>query len=86
MALRITLSVLFFGSIFMFPWYLTALFGVALLAWYVGYEVVFGGVVLDLAYGAPVSDTYIGSYIFTILFGLLFIFSVYIKRRLIFYT
>jgi len=51
---RITFTILFFLSTFLFPWYITVLFALALVAVAPGYEIIIGGLVLDFVYGAVV--------------------------------
>ena len=85
-SIRFFLILLFFSSTFFFPWFVTTLLALALLAVSSGYEVVFGGLMLDFLYGTDV-PSYIGSpFLFTIFFAILFVAGFYIKKHLIFYN
>ena len=85
MKLRISLSVLFFASIFLFPWYISVLLSVVLLVLFNAYEVILGGLLLDTLYGTPILGYFDSESLFTLLFVILYILSFYIKKQLIFY-
>lgn len=83
---RIIFTILFFLSTFLFPWYVTVFFALALVVVAPGYEIVIGGLVLDLVYGTVVPSFFTSPFTFTILFGLTYIVSYFIKKRLILST
>jgi hypothetical protein len=82
---RIIFTILFFLSTFLFPWYVTIAFGIALVAVAPGYEIIIGGLVLDFVYGAVVPSFFTSPFSFTIFFVLIYIGSRIIKKRLVFY-
>ncbi|MBI2617856.1 hypothetical protein HYW58_00135 [Candidatus Kaiserbacteria bacterium] len=83
--LRIVLASLFFSSVFFSPWVITVLFACMLLIVSSGYEIIFGGLMLDLLYGVAV-PAYAGvPLLFTVFFCILFVASFYIKKHLMFY-
>lgn len=86
MLIRVTLSLLFFSSIFFAPWQLTVMFAVLLLLYAESYEVLIGGLLMDILYGAPSPGYLHSTLIFTIVFTLLFIGVFYLKRQLVFYN
>lgn len=85
MIFRILTEIAFFLSIFLLPWFVTLLIGVTLLVYTAGYEVVVGGLVIDLVYGTGFSVFHI-PFFFTLLFSSLFVLSHILKRHLIVYT
>jgi len=82
---RVFFTILFFLSTFLFPWYVTILFAFALVAVAPGYEIIIGGLILDFVYGAVVPNFFTSPFSFTIFFGLLYLGSHIIKKRLVFY-
>ncbi|MCW9054804.1 MAG: hypothetical protein OQJ98_02375 [Candidatus Pacebacteria bacterium] len=84
MKLYFATTTLFFLSIFLFPWFVTAGLGLLIVARYSGYEVVFGGLMMDLLYGVDIPAFYFGAYIYTIIGIAVLFFGVYIKRHLVF--
>jgi len=85
MLLRIILSISFFGSIFLFPWFVTVLLGIALLFLSSGYEVILGGVLLDLLYAAPAPAFFNTTFLFTGVFFVLALLAFFIKKQLMMY-
>jgi hypothetical protein len=86
MVTRSIFSILFFLSIFFGPWWVSVLLGIGLLFYAESYEVIIGGFLMDILYGAPIPVyPFQGMYFFTILFLLLFIAIFYLKGHLIFY-
>lgn len=76
---------LFFLSIFLFPWYATVFFAFLLIAVSPGYEIIIGGLILDFVYGVVVPDFFSSPFSFTVFFGIVYILSYFIKKRLVFY-
>lgn len=85
MVSRIIFTILFFLSIFLFPWYITVFFALALVIVAPGYEIIIGGLIIDFIYGAVVPSFYTSPFSFTVFFGLIYIGSYFIKKRLVFY-
>ncbi len=50
-AIRITLGILLFASVLYFPWYVTLLIALIIVARTSGYEVLIAGLCVDLLYG-----------------------------------
>ena len=82
-AARATGSLLFFISIFLLPWWVTLLLGVFLLVVFESYEVVLGGAVIDLLYGAPVPFFGGVSFLATAVFLILSVGVFFLRRRLL---
>ncbi len=82
---RFIFTVLFFLSIFLFPWYLTVLFALALIIVSPGYEIVIGGLIIDFIYGVSVPSFFTSPFSFTIFFSLVYVASYFIKKYLVFY-
>ncbi len=80
--IRLSLALLFFGSILFFPWWVSVFLGVLLLFAGEGYEVLFGGVLLDVLYGAPLPFFFHFPALYTALFSLLFLFVRVVKPRM----
>jgi hypothetical protein len=76
---------LFFLSIFFAPWYINIFFAIALTIVSSGYEIIIGGLIIDLIYGASVPEFFTSPFSFTIFFGILYFCSYFIKKQLIFY-
>ncbi len=86
MFVRTFLTLLFFSGVFFFPWYIVIMLALALLIVSVGYEVVFGGVLLDMLYAQPVPEFLFDPFIFSTTFFVCAVVAYIIKRRLMFYT
>lgn len=79
--MRIVFSVLFFASLFIFPWYVTVLLGgVLVVLWEAYFEVVLVGLLLDILFGAPVAALNDFSLIYATFFIFLSLSSFFLRR------
>jgi len=84
---RVILDLLFLIIVIACPWWVSVLFGIAVLYYFkTYYEVIIFGLLLDIYYGHFSTTFHLQDYRFTILFVVLWIFSHYIKKRLKFYA
>ena len=64
---------------------MTVLLGIALLFLSSGYEVILGGVLLDLLYAAPAPTFFNTAFLFTVVFFVLALLAFFIKKQLMMY-
>ncbi len=73
-------------SILFGPWWLTWVLAILLLFYYpVYYEIIAWGIIYDSLYGVSLPEFWNIKYIFTIFSIVIFIISLFIKKRLIVY-
>ncbi len=77
------ISTLFFLSIFISPWYITVILALTLIMIAPGYEIIIGGMILDFLYGVITPSLFFSPFSFTIFFLITYIFSHFIKKRLV---
>ncbi len=68
MRIRLILNIALFISILFFPWYLTIILGLALVALYNSYEVLAWGFFADTLYATTLPALYGFQFIFTVIF------------------
>ena len=82
---RISLNILMVSSILFLPWWLSILFALVLLFGFEAVEVLGWGLLIDILYGTPLTLFFNFTFIFTLLFFVLFLSTQYLKRYLVFY-
>lgn len=71
-------------SAVLLPWWITVFLAVILLAYFKAYGVVvFGGILMDLLYGAPQPALFEFQYIYTLVFGILALVSWVLDRMIL---
>ncbi len=84
---RIIFDVLLFISALTCPWWFTALFSIAILYYFKNFnELILFGLIMDILYGRLSANFHWWDYKFTVFFLILLISSIYIKKRLKFYS
>lgn len=84
---RILIDAVLFLAILFLPPIFSMVIALFLLYYFESfYEIIFVGLVIDSLYGRPVADLYDFSYSMTFISSALFISSIFIKRRLKFYS
>lgn len=81
--IRTVLDILLFGSVFIFPWYITVLISLILLALFKPFEIIAAGLLMDALYGVSFYGT---DFLFTIIFLALYLASHFMKKNLLIYT
>jgi len=85
MKTRIALNILLGISILFFPWWVSFIAGLTLLALHKAYEVVVWGLLFDALYGTPLEAFHNIQYLGTLVFFALFLLSIVVKKKIIFY-
>ena len=82
--IRVAITVFFFASVIMLPWFAPLILGVALVVVWRGYiEVILGGILLDIVFGAPIASLSDFSFLYTALFIFLSLLAVILRRAII---
>ena len=82
---RILLNIGLFISILFLPWWVSLCLGLVLVVYYVAYETILWALFYDSLYSAPLPEYYGFLYVATLLFFVLVILSVPVKKKMIFY-
>jgi len=82
---RILLNLLIFSSILFLPWWMTLFVVLVLLFALEAPEVLVWGLFIDVLYSVPLVLFFHFTFVFTFLFFVLFLFTKYLKKRLVFY-
>jgi len=82
--IRVAVTVFFFASVIMLPWYVPLILGIALIVVWCGYvEVILGGILLDTVFGAPIASLSDFSFLYTALFIFLSLLAVILRQVII---
>lgn len=85
MVIRIILNISLLISILFLPWWVSILLGILILFLYKFYEIIIWGIFADSLYASI--DGFFGiQFIFTLTFTFLFLISILMKKRIIFYN
>jgi|GEM_PF-1014394 len=81
---KVSLSAAFLVSALLLPWWSTVILGILLLGFYRSYAVVVtGGVLMDLIFGVAQPALFGFAYIYTAMFLVLVLLSMYLNTRIL---
>jgi hypothetical protein len=81
---KLVFSILYFVSCVFLPWYLTAIFAIVLIVYLDLWPIaILGGLLMDIAFGAPIPAVFSFAYIYSALFVLLTIIAVVLRQRML---
>lgn len=84
---RIIIDILIFFAVLFLPPIFSVVVALFFLYYFKSfYEIIFIGLIIDILYGRPIANFYDFSYPATSIFGVLLISSIFIKKRLKFYS
>ncbi len=87
MAIRILVDALLFLAVLLLPPFVPIIIALCLLYYFESfYEIIFVGLFIDTIYGRPLSNFYNFSYLMTFISVVLFVSSIFAKKRLKFYS
>lgn len=87
MTIRILIDGLLFLAILLLPPFIPIIIALFLLYYFESfYEIIFVGLFIDALYGRPLSNFYNFSHLMTLISVVLFISSIFAKKRLKFYS
>lgn len=81
---RLLLDSIFFLSIFLFPFWLVVSLGLMLFSFRNPLELVVGGFILDVLYGAPSAGPFGVPFFFTFFFGIAVLIILFVRSSLVF--
>lgn len=81
--MHISLSVIFLLSVLFLPWWVSVFLAILLLSSYKSRLVILcGGLLMDTLYGAPIVSLFSISYLYTTLFLVLILTSMFLRTKL----
>jgi len=84
---HIILDLILFLVIILCPWWVSVLLAIGILYYLISFnEIILFGLIMDIYYGKLSPEFHILNYTFTIVFLILLLSSIFIKKRLKFYN